>query len=336
VIADETGLIEAFLAALPDAGVKLSGAFPGSGDDCALLRLPPDGELAISTDMFVEDVHFPASLPAWATGARCLAAALSDLAAAGAAPRGFTLAIAMPGADEEWLSGLAAGCGRVMTALGVPILGGDLVEGVARTLCVTVLGVLPVGRALLRSGARPGDSIFVSGTLGDAAAGLARFTGRPAGATAGLHDCPPPSHPDFLLWRFFCPTPRIALGCRLATFAHSAIDISDGLEMDLRRILDASGVGARIDPLLLPRSAALRQVAGDEGIAMALGGGDDYELCFTLAPQHEARAMQAGRDCGVALTRIGVIESAAGLRFAGDFRRPSGTGGYAHFSRRRQ
>lgn len=325
----ESVLIEAFLAELPKSRLPLAGSLPCSGDDCAVFALPRGKELAVSTDICVENVHFPAHTPPCAIGARGLASAVSDLAAMGAEPLGFTLAMTLSVACEDWIKGVAKGCGIVMTATNICCVGGDLSKGLLNSLCFTVFGAVPIGKLLSRSGARPGDIIFVSGTLGDARAGLSQFL------STGKEICavPPEDSIDFLIWRFFYPQARIALGQKLLKIsAHSAIDLSDGLYIDLHRILTASGWGAKIDPEKLPRSIALRNFESDSGIAAALGGGDDYELCFTVSPESVEEVLQIGSDLGVKVSQIGVVEAQDGIRFPKGFKITSEYAGYDHFS----
>ncbi len=323
---DEFSLIRDFLAELPDPVRPLAGALAESGDDCAVF-LPSAGmEIAISTDQYCEGVHFPTGCPARMLGARCLAAALSDLAAVGANPLGFTLALCAPHLCGSWMRELAQGCGEIMTAYGLHAMGGDLIRGRELYVSVTVLGEVPKGKALARRGAEPHDLIFVSGTLGDAAIGLALLR---SGAQIPAY---PPEQDDVLypLWRYYHPEPRIALGRVLLGIAHCAIDISDGLLADLRHILAASGYGAHIEPTTLPKSGALVGCSENERNQAMLTGGDDYELCFTVPPARAAELECRCSSLNHPVTRIGVVEEAPGLRFSRGFEAP-GTGGYNHF-----
>ena len=301
----EFELIERFFrrAARPTDAVAL-----GIGDDCALLQPAAGMQLAISTDMLVEGRHFFADVDPAALGHKALAVNLSDLAAMGAEPLGFTLALALPperARDEAWLGALAGGLFALADQHRCPLVGGDTTAG-PLNLCVTVFGQVPAGQALRRDGAQVGDEIWVSGTLGDARLAL--------GARRGEWTLPP----DLLAaarQRLERPTPRLALGLALRSIAHSAIDISDGLAGDLGHILTASGVGAHIeaataDALLgsdAPLDAETRRAA-------VLAGGDDYELAFTAPPAARAAVQAAAERAATRVTRIGRIEPAPGLR----------------------
>ncbi|MCC7412239.1 MAG: thiamine-phosphate kinase [Gammaproteobacteria bacterium] len=291
------------------------------GDDAALVAASADAALAMAVDTLVADVHFDTATPAQAVGHKALAVNLSDLAAMGAEPQWCLLALTLPRADASWLEGFARGLGRLAERFGVALVGGDTTRG-PLSVTVTVLGRVPAATALRRDGARPGDLLYVSGTLGDAACALALDRGTAgAGAAAGaaLHR------------RLHFPEPRVALGGLLRGFASAAIDVSDGLAADVGHMLAASGVGARIDAGTLPLSAALTATcAPEQALHLALTGGDDYELCFALpAAQEEALARRlAGSD--VSVTRIGVVRAGSGLELAGvppDFE----AGGYRHF-----
>ena len=231
----------------------------------------------VTVDTIVAGVHFPPDTSAEDIGYRALAVNLSDIAAMGAMPAWATLALTMPAADESWLEGFCAGFFSLARAHDVTLIGGDTTAG-PLTVTVQIMGHVPAGKALRRSGAQPGDLVFVSGHLGDAAAGLALIEKRADTSNA--------AHRDFLIERFLRPVPRIGLGKALRGLASATIDISDGLGADLGHILEASGVGARIDPDRLPRSRALIETFEPmRAFELALSGGDDYELCFTLAPE---------------------------------------------------
>ena len=231
-------------------------------------------------------------------GHKALAVNLSDLAACGATPRGFTLALALPRVDEAWLAGFARGLWALADASGIPLVGGDTTQG-PLNICITVFGEVPAGRALLRNGARVGDEIWVSGRLGDARLALEVFRGTVGLDGAGF---------DIARAAMEYPTPRLALGQALRGIATGAIDISDGLLGDLGHILAASGVGAQIDLDALPRSSVLAAQPMALQQECLLAGGDDYELVFT-APSGALLP-----DVGVPMTRIGVIEAEPGLR----------------------
>ena len=279
----------------------------GVGDDAALLAPTPGCELAVSVDMLVAGRHFFADVDPEALGHKALAVNLSDMAAMGAAPRWALLAGALPNADAAWIAAFARGFFALADAYSVDLVGGDTTRG-PLNLCVTILGEAPAGQALRRRGARPGDAVFVSGTLGDAALAVAHHRRRITLAADELPQCEP---------ALLRPTPRVELGERLRGIATAAIDISDGLVGDLGHILDASDVGATLELAALPRSAILnRRLAGDErGMALdcLLAGGDDYELCFTAAPRAAAEIGALAEQVDLALTRVGSIEERAGL-----------------------
>lgn len=259
---------------------------------------------AVSTDTLVHGVHFfPAVDPA-ALGHKALAVSLSDLAACGATPRCFFLALALPNVDPEWLQLFSDGLYALATAHQCVLAGGDTSrapEGVIVT--ITVMGTLPTGAALLRSGAREGDDIWVSGELGDAALGLAFRRGE-----VEL----PSSDAEHAIARLERPTPRVGLGERLRAIANSAIDISDGLMGDLRHVAQASAMGASIEWTKVPRSPVLRRQPMRMQQRCALTGGDDYELLFTAAVDRRAAVIAAADDQCV-VTRIGSVTATADL-----------------------
>ncbi len=280
------------------------GAVLGVGDDAALLRVGAGMELAVSTDMLVAGRHFFPDTDPYRLGRKTLAVNLSDLAAMGAIPRWATLALSLPEADEPWLAAFSAGLFDLATEHGVDLVGGDTTQG-PLTLSVTILGEVEAGRALRRDAARPGDDIWVSGHLGGAALGLRHLQGRCALSPGDAGAC---------LERLETPSPRVALGRALPGLARAAIDISDGLLADLGHILERSGVGAELELDRIPAHAALRPLlAGEEGLACLLAGGDDYELCFT-APAGQRQALeQLAENLATPLARIGRIREAAGL-----------------------
>jgi len=293
------------------------------GDDCALLSVAPGTTLAISSDMLVEGRHFLGTVPPQRLGHKALAVNLSDLAACGAAPLAFTLALALPRADEVFLQGFAEGLWALADRHDIELVGGDTTAG-PLNLCITVIGQVPTGQALLRSGAQAGDELWVSGTLGDARAALECFRGTLAVGAEAFEQ---------LRRAMELPEPRVALGQRLRGIARSAIDVSDGLLGDLAHILRRSGVGARLDVDALPRSAVLAGLPPALQHECLLHGGDDYELLFSAAPaQHEA-VLAAAREAGVPVTRIGHIETGAALRVIDGAGRPLAfkPGGFDHF-----
>lgn len=293
----------------------------GVGDDCALLQPRPGMQLAVSSDLLLEGRHFLSTVDPAHLGHKALAVNLSDLAACGAQPLAFTLALALPQSDEAWLAGFAHGLLSLADAHGCELVGGDTTRG-PLAICITVFGEVPAGQALLRSGARPGDELWVSGNLGDARLALEVFRGKLS--------VPQPVF-EAARRRMECPEPRVALGLALRGIASAAIDISDGLLGDLGHILRRSGVGATLQAdRALPLLAASQQGA-DLPLAwrqqLVLAGGDDYELAFCAPPQRHAAVLAAASAAGVSVTRIGHIEAEPGLRIldaagqplAGDF-----------------
>ena len=284
----------------------------GVGDDCALLKPAPGMQLAVSSDMLVEGRHFFAGVDPAALGHKALAVNLSDLAACGARPLAFTLALALPRIDEPWLRGFADGLLRLADAHGCELVGGDTTAG-PLNICITVFGEVPTGQALLRSGAQPGDDIYVSGTLGEARLALDALRGQFALSADML------AH---LRLRLEAPTPRVALGLALRGVATSALDVSDGLLGDLGHILRASGVGACIDTSktikLIASNAYPLSTRGQFDLNFlhqcTLAGGDDYELVFTAPTAQRAEVATAARASGTPVTRIGCIEALPGLR----------------------
>ena len=270
----------------------------GVGDDAALIRPRRGHVLAVSADMLVEGRHFFRGADPQALGHKALAVNLSDLAAMGATPRWATLALALPAADASWLAAFSRGFMRLARAHNVDLIGGDTTRG-PLTLCVQILGEVPAAKALRRDGARAGDDIWVSGTLGDAALAVAARSKKIVISKQQLTSASR---------RLDKPTPRVALGMALCGIARSAIDISDGLLADLGHICERSGVRAQIDVDALPVSRTMRGMRCTAvGGRLLLGGGDDYELCFTAPPSRRAAVLRAGAHAGVAVTRVGEI-----------------------------
>jgi thiamine-monophosphate kinase len=270
----------------------------GIGDDAALLSVTPGNELAASTDMLVEGVHFFADVDPHALGHKALAVNLSDLAAMGAVPRWAMLALALPDVDAKWLEGFSRGFFALADKHGVDLIGGDTTRG-PRNICVQIMGEIAQGKALRRDGAKIGDDIWVSGQLGDAAAAVAHRRGELSLEQAAFDRCRA---------RLDWPTPRIALGLELTALARSAIDISDGLLGDLGHICERSGVGARVDYAAVPCSADLQAIRDQAyGRRAILAGGDDYELCFTAAPGRSGAIESLAATLDIALTRVGSI-----------------------------
>jgi len=280
----------------------------GIGDDCALLQPSPGHQLAVSCDMLVEGRHFFANVDPTALGHKALAVNLSDLAAMGARPLGFTLALALPSADSTWLSAFARGLFALADAHACPLVGGDTTRG-PLNLCITVFGELRPGHALRRSAAQPGDDLYLSGRTGEARLALELLRG-----TAWAHQHTPPGALDRVRARLERPTPRVALGLALAGVAHATLDVSDGLAGDLGHILQASGVGAAIHQALLPVAPDLQSLPEASQLDFLLNGGDDYELLFTAAPADQAAIEAAARSSQTPVQRIGQITAAPGLR----------------------
>jgi thiamine-monophosphate kinase len=302
----------------------------GVGDDCALLAPAPGMQLAISSDMLVEGRHFLSTVdPSW-LGHKALAVNLSDLAACGAKPLAFTLALALPRADAAWLEPFARGLLALADAHGCELIGGDTTQG-PLNICITVFGEVPAGGALLRSGAKVGDDLYVSGTVGDARLALEVFRG-------GL------SVPQAVFAqaraRMEQPTPRVALGLALRGLASAAIDVSDGLLGDLRHILRQSGVGACIQAevastlMATPLDCPGLELPPAQRLDYVLAGGDDYELLFTAPAQQRAAVQAAALQSATAVTRVGSIEAGSGVRLLGGQGQalPNHYGSFDHFA----
>lgn len=292
------------------SGRTAAGVALGIGDDCALLAPAPGMQLAVSSDLLLQGRHFLSTVDPRRLGHKALAVNLSDLSACGARPLAFTLALALPVAEPQWLEGFAAGLFALADAHGCELVGGDTTRG-PLAIGITVFGEVPPGQALLRSGAKPGDDLYVSGTLGDARLALEVFRG-------GLSV--PAAVFEAARARMEQPTARVALGQRLRGVASSAVDISDGLLGDLGHVLRASGVGATVDTpaaltLLQCRQRGQAGLPGDEQqLAFVLAGGDDYELAFTAPPARRDAVMAAATAAATPVTRIGRIDAAPGVR----------------------
>jgi thiamine-monophosphate kinase len=304
----EFELIERFFRKPAEALRRQRGDVPlGIGDDAALLAPPPGQQLVAALDTLVEGKHFPAGSPPRSIGHRALAVNLSDLAAMGADPAWFLLALTLPAADEAFLEEFVQGLQRLAAEHVVALVGGDTTAG-PLAVSVQALGFVAAGEALQRAGARAGDLLYVSGTPGDAAAGLQIAMG--AAAAPALGD----AQRRWLLDRFHFPVPRVALGRALRGIASACIDVSDGLAADAGKLAAASGVAAVIEVERLPLSAALRAQAGEAGARqLALTGGDDYELCFTVPPARAAELAPRLANVKCEITRIGRIEAGSGI-----------------------
>lgn len=271
----------------------------GIGDDCALLNIPEKKTLAISTDTLVAGNHFLPDIDPADLAYKALAVNLSDLAAMGAEPAWLTLALTLPDVDEAWLESFSDSLFMQLNYYDMQLIGGDTTRG-PLSMTLGIHGFVPPGRALKRSGAKPGDWIYVTGTPGDSAAGLAILQERLNVESA--------ADADYLLARHLRPMPRILHGQALRDLASSAIDLSDGLISDLGHILKASGCGARLDLDAMPLSdAMLRQVAPEQALRWALAGGEDYELCFTVPELNRGALDVAIGQLGARFTCIGQI-----------------------------
>ena len=280
----------------------------GVGDDCALWQIQPGMQLAVSTDMLVEGRHFLSTVPPKRLGHKALAVNLSDLAASGAKPVAFTLALAMPRIDESWLQGFSAGLLALADQHTCELVGGDTTQG-PLTICITVMGEVPPGDALLRQGAQVGDDIYISGSVGDARLALEVMRGQLSLSASDFESS---------RQRMEQPQPRIALGLALRGVANACIDVSDGLAGDLGHVLKASQVGAVLTTDWVQDSAAIsvamQSLPFARRLDMALAGGDDYELLFTAAPEQAEAVQHAANEADVSVTCIGRITTGSGLQ----------------------
>ena len=295
----------------------------GIGDDGAIISPRPDHDLIVAVDTLVAGVHFLSEANPYDIGFRSLAVNLSDLAAMGAEPAWFTLALTLPGADEEWLKEFSRGLFELARSYQLPLIGGDTTRG-PLTISIQVLGYVPSAQALCRDGAKVGDLIYVTGSLGDAAGGLRLLQNK----ESSLQD-------DYLQTRFLRPQARLKFGQCLRGLAHAAIDISDGLLADIGHITKRNGVGARVELARLPLSVQLKAVFGSErAIEMALSGGDDYELCFCVAPTQADKVAELAKQLGLSITCIGCVEAEPGIRLYNAQGEPVDSAlaaGYQHF-----
>lgn len=297
----------------------------GVGDDAAICSVPEHHELVLTTDLLVSGTHFLESAPPESIGHKALAVNLSDLAAMAAWPTWFTMTLSIPAVNANWLDKFSGGLYALAQASGIALVGGDTVKG-PLSIGIHACGLVSTGCAVLRSGAKPGDSIYVTGSLGDAALGLRHETG----AVDYGHEAN-----QFFSDRLDKPTPRNDVGISLSGIATSMIDISDGLISDLGHVLDSSHVGAEIRLESIPLSRFYREHLPDVGWGAALSGGDDYELCFTIAAGQQDRFEEASKAWQCSVTCIGEITEQQGLRILDRHGQPVDTGisGYNHFSR---
>jgi thiamine-monophosphate kinase len=321
----EFELIRRFFLRRDAARDARSGVILGIGDDAAVLSLPPDTELVAAVDTLVAGRHFPEATDARSIGHRALAVNLSDMAAMGATPAWATLSLTMPSADADWLERFSAGLWDLADANGVVLVGGDTTRG-PLTVSVQILGHVPRGTALRRSGAHAGDLLVVTGTLGDAGAGLA-FVTAPSTAEPG------PAVRE-LIRRFDYPTPRVQFGVAARGIAAAAMDLSDGLAGDLGKLAQASGLAAHVLVEHLPISDALRvSAAPEQARDWALAAGDDYELLLAVPASRFAELKGAAARLNLTLTSIGELGAGSGVTWSlngKDFR--PGSSGFDHFA----
>jgi thiamine-monophosphate kinase len=315
----EFELIRRYFAAA--ACARVSGAVQlGIGDDCALLAPSAGQQLAVSTDTLVAGVHFPHDCDGVLLGQRALAVAASDLAAMGAAPLAFTLALSLPQVDAQFVQALAQGLQSMAEQCKLQLIGGDTTRG-PLSLTLTVFGEVPLSQALRRSGAQPGDRLYVGGTLGDATAALPWVLAERSDQGAAV---------DALLQRYWQPQPQFALGLTLRGLATAALDISDGLVADVGHLAQASGVGVRIEQARVPLSPALCSLLDHPAaLGCALAGGDDYRLVFTAPAVHEAQILRLHPE----VCCIGQVVSGSGVQVVDEQGRPVDCPrqGYQHF-----
>lgn len=285
-----------------DRSETASGIVLGIGDDAAIVRPEPGNDLVVAADVLNAGVHFPDSTEPGAIGHKALAVNLSDLAAMGARPSWFTLSLSLPAVEEEWLTAFSRCLFDLANENEIALVGGDTVRG-PLSIGIQVIGQVPANTGLRRSGAQPGDKVYVTGTLGDAALALRQIK---------LGAIPE----NELRARLDYPVPRTAFGLGLLDVATSCIDISDGLAADLNHILEASQVGASVTTAAIPLSNYLAGLESDEAIRLALSGGDDYELCFTVPEEKTIAIKQISEETGVPVACIGEITNEAGLRLS--------------------
>ena len=317
-----------FIESLRQRAQHHPGVIRGIGDDAALLEFEPGDHCVVSTDTLVAGVHFPLDTAPSDIGYKTAAVNLSDLAAMGARARFCTLALTLPSMDTGYAAALIDGLLELLDSHAVALVGGDTTRG-PLSLTLTAIGSVPAGSALTRDGARAGDGVYVSGSLGDAAAGL-MLRGAEHASAEGEHRLARKR----LLQRLARPSPRLALGVALRGIAHSCIDVSDGLGADLGHICRASGLAAVLESASLPVSRALSTWISDPRQLLALQlAGDDYELCFTVPPEREPALAQIASATHTPITRIGILAPGEGVHYldeAGELM-PAPAGGYEHF-----
>jgi thiamine-monophosphate kinase len=296
----------------------------GIGDDAALLQIPSGYQLAVSTDMLVSGTHFYPDCPAFDIGWKSLAVNISDMAAMGAIPKWITLGISIPEQNTAWLEQFSRGLLACAKQYDVELIGGDTTKG-PLNICVQIMGIVPIGKALQRQGAHLGDDIWVSGELGLAALGLGLLQGRYHSFTH--------TEQSIMLKRLQRPEPRLSLGLMIRELAHSCIDISDGLAADLGHLLKASGLGASIIWEKIPHLSLEKTIPNAELRQCVLAGGDDYELCFTASPANQAQILACGQRLGIKLSVIGKTQKEPGLKISYENQPPIPLEmiGYDHF-----
>ena len=303
-------------------GLQRADVVLGIGDDGAVLQPPPDRQLVQVVDALFEGVHFPAGISGEDLAWRVFAVNLSDIAAMGAEPAWATLALSMPVAEEQWVQSFALGLGACTRRFNTALVGGDTVRG-PLGVSLQITGFVPPGQALTRTGAHPGDGIYLTGKTGLAGAGLACILG-----DLQVQDEPP-------AWRrrFLRPEPRLAQGQSLRGLASACLDVSDGLLRDLGRLLEAGAVGATLQVQDLPGLSEMSSRVGEErALTLLLSAGDDYELCFTVPREHEAQVISLGREWDCECTRIGQVTDLAGIRLLSNGKEiPLPPPGFEHF-----
>ncbi len=317
---DEFSLINQFFKSIPHQRKDVTF---GIGDDAACLEIPDGMQLLVSCDTLVENVHFLSEWDAYDIACKAVMVNVSDIAAMGGTPCWLTLALTLPELNQQWLQRFSQGLHDSLSCYNIALIGGDTTRG-PLSVTLTIHGVVPKGTALRRSTAIPGDKIYVSGELGGAALAVANLTRQ----DIDEHDS------SLLMQKLLHPVPRIDLGPYLRAYASSAIDISDGLSADLNHICEESQVGACLFLQNIPIHPLIKKYHGNNALDFALSGGDDYELCFTVAPQYEEELLMSIARQGLSCYRIGMIEKQRGLRakkIDGDIV-PLEVLGYRHFS----
>lgn len=305
----EFELIERYFRDGCQRGSKRKDVLFGIGDDAAILRAPDNNQLVVTTDTLVEGIHFLKDIDPKVLAYKSVAVNLSDLAAMGADPAWLTLALTLPKSDEAWLAGFAEGLNQICEYYGIALVGGDTTRG-PLTITLTAMGHVPSDRGIYRHGANPGDWIFVTGTLGDSAAGLKLLTGD-LSCDEDLK--------EFLVTKHLRPVPRVLAGRSLRGIASACMDLSDGLAGDIKHICKASEVSAHINIEQLPLSSALQQAVGEANAqSLAIVGGEDYELLFTVPENRKGALMTALGEAGVNHSCIGQMRGGSGVHFYRD------------------